>query len=234
VREANAVATLMKPRGGRPVTIVLRNEKNDTIETYMMGHFDSTRQVAYNFRLEIRQESDWRQGRTNRYELFTDNDAKLVGDQWRMGMQPRHVEKGHYEEKELPVQNIPTEITPAMLEQQTLGLAVMTASDLAAFPDDMDKQIELAQRRAVPLAGVVIMLVGVSLILRREREDPGSRVGRVKSIIYAIGVCAVYYLAQNLFVGFSERGHLGANVTAWMPNILFGAWAVRSFRNVNL
>lgn len=233
-REANAVSLMVKPRGGKPVTIVIKDDEKKTIETYMMGNFDSKRHIAYNFRLEIRKLEDIRSGRTNIYEVYTDNDAKLVDNEWRMGMHPRHLLKGYYEERELPVENIPTTITPAMLEQQTLGFAVMTANDLAAFPDDIDKQIELAQRRMAPFAGVIIMLMGISFILRREREDPGSRVGRVKSIVFAILICAVYYIVQGIFMGAAEGETLGPNSSAWLPNLAFGAWGVYTFRHVNL
>ncbi|MHC4870900.1 MAG: LptF/LptG family permease [Planctomycetota bacterium] len=233
-REANAVSLMVKPRGGKPVTIVIKDDKKKTIETYMMGHFDSNRQIAYNFRLEVRKLDDIKKGKTNIYEVFTDDDAKLVGSEWKMGMHPRHSMKGHYEEKLLPNINIATSITPAMLEQQTLGFAVMTANDLAAFPDDIDKQIELAQRRAAPFAGLIIMLIGISFILKRERENPGSRVGRVKSIIFAIFICVGYYITQGISTSMAESESIGPNTAAWLSNLSFGSWGVYSFRHVNL
>ncbi len=233
-REANAVSLMVKPRGGKPVTIVIRNDKEGTRKTYMMGHFDSDKKIAYNFRLEIRKLKDIKDGKTNIYEVYSDEDAKLVNGEWRLGMHPKHLMKGFYETKELPIKNIPTSITPAMLEQQTLGFAVMTANDLAAFPDDVAKQIELAQHRSAPFAGVIIMLIGVSFILRREREDPGSRVGRVKSIIYSIAICIAYYIAQGLSLGLAEGETINANLAAWIPNLTFGAWGIYNIKHVNL
>jgi lipopolysaccharide export LptBFGC system permease protein LptF len=234
VREANEISLLIKPRGGKPVTIILTDEENGTINTYMMGHFDSLKKVAYNFRLEKRKIEDWRQGKTNIYEVYTDDKATLDGDTWRFGMNPRHYLKGYYEERELPIGNIKTAITPAMLEQQSLGLAVMTSSELSAFPNDVTKMIELAQRRAAPFASVVIMLVAASFILHRERENPGSAVGRVKSIVMALLICAGFYLVQGIFVSFAEAEWIGPNLASWAPNIVFGIWGGHAFRHVNL
>ncbi|MFH0910881.1 MAG: LptF/LptG family permease [Planctomycetota bacterium] len=234
-REAHAISLLLDPQGsGQEVTLVLEDERGRTIRTYMMGHFDSDKEMAHNFRLEIRDVRAVAEGRANEYELFTDRDPTLGDRVWRQGYDPAHYRRGAGGLASLPRIDIPTRVTPAMLEQEALGPAVMTSTELAALSTDTGLQAELAQRRAAPVAGTVILLVGLALVLRRERTDPGSSVGRVMNVIYAILVCAAYYLVQHLFLGLAESARLGPNLAAWMPNALFGAWGGYHFWKLDL
>jgi lipopolysaccharide export LptBFGC system permease protein LptF len=231
-RWANAVSLKLRPRGGRAVTVVLR--RDGEVATYCMGHFDPVRRVAHNFRLEVRDWQDWRAGRTGRFDLHVAADAQLAGGVWHLGTDARHLRVGPGGQPSLPVEDIPTRVTPAMLEQATLGLSVMTSDDLQALSADITKVVELARRRAAPLAGVSVLLVGMSLLLLRERSNPGSQVGRVKSIIYAILVTAAYYGLQGVCLNLAEAQHLGPNLAAWIPNLAFGSVGGYTFWKVNL
>jgi len=231
-REAHSVNLMMKPKGGKPVTLVLRD--NQYIKTYMMGHFDPVRRKAYNFRLEIRDQRLWQQGRTDEYEVYTDVDPRLSEGKWLLGVHAQRYYQGRYGREMRKPESIPTRVTPAMLEQAALGPAVMTSEELSNLGDDMSMQVELAQRRAIPVAGTILLLVGVSMVLFSERTDPGSASGRAKSVIMAILLCAAYYLAQAVFVGFAESGGIGPNLAAWLPNLIFGSWAGYSFWRINI
>ncbi|MBN1256181.1 MAG: LptF/LptG family permease [Planctomycetes bacterium] len=224
-REAQSISIKMKPRGGESVTVLLLDEDEKKVYSCMMGHFDPARQVAYNFRLEVRDWNDWQMGKTGEYEVYSAGDAKLVDKTWRLGLHPHHqlCTEAEFVDLEL-VEDIPTRITPAMLEQATLGMVVMKSSDLAAFSTDIGKQTELARRRAAPFAGVAILLVGISLLLRQERLNPGSQAARVKSVIYAILICAGYYTLLEMTLSLAEDEIFSPNLAAWLPNLTFGAF----------
>lgn len=231
-RGAHATANRLRPRRGKPVTVVIRH--GDQVHTYTMGHFDPIERVAYNFRLEVRNLEDWRAGKMDVVEIYTDLDAKLVGSEWRLGLEPRHVLRDRYQEKALPEGPIATPVTPAMLEQQTIGAAVLTRDDLVALAADRGKRVELARRQASPLSGAAILLVAMSLLMRHERVNPGSRIGRVKSMLYAILVCTAHYAVGGLMLGAAEAGQLPPLLAAWLPNLSFGLWGGISFWRVNL
>ncbi|MFW5856802.1 MAG: LptF/LptG family permease [Planctomycetota bacterium] len=238
-REAHGISLRMKPGKGRSVTVVLRD--GERVHSLAIGHFDMLTRKAYHFRLEIRDWADWRAGRTDRCEVLTAEEATLAvdpdtgGQVWRLGPHAEHV---RFEEGGVPAlpdrREVPTLVTPAMLEQESLGLAVMTSADLARLSDDVAKQVELARRRAAPLAGTVVLLVGMSLIMRRERIDPGSRIGRVKGLIYAVFVCAAYYAVQEFCLSAAEDERIHPLLAAWIPNVGFGAWGGWSYWRVNL
>ncbi|GEM_PF-3090277 len=226
-RQAHRIALLMESEGeGEPTTIVL--PVGDQVRSYMMGHFDPSTRTAYNFRLEVRDREALAAGRASRYELYLDTDPVLGDGVW-YASHPRNYRRGPGGLVKLDPADIPTRLTPAMLEQEVLGPVIMTAEDLRALSGDVAMQTELAQRRAAPLAGAVILLVGIGLVIRRERVDPGSAVGRVTSVVFALVVCGGYYVVQYAFLELALTEAVGPNLAAWTPNVLFGAWGGYSF-----
>ncbi|MHC4885391.1 MAG: LptF/LptG family permease, partial [Planctomycetota bacterium] len=202
-RNVHETSEKLKPKQNKPVTIVLTEKggKGDEVRVYTMGHFDSATSIASNFRVEIRPLKEWKAGRTTPYTVYEDPSPKLQEGQWTF-VNPSGYIQGEYRKAPVkPAITLGTSVTSAMLEQESLGMAVMTSADLRRLKNDRTKQIELAQRRAMPLAGVTILLVGIAFVIRAEVETRGRGTGRITTVIMAILVCGAYYVLQSLFIG---------------------------------
>jgi lipopolysaccharide export system permease protein len=233
-RRAYRNGALLEGRAGEAVTRVLRVD--DAVYTYAMGRFDPTERTATDFRMDLRSWTDIQAGRTSVYEYYTAPQATLADGHWVLGSGAQHFLQSRFRQETRPVpgERLATRVTPAMLEEEMLGAVVLTSSDLIRLSENRSRRVELARRRATALTGLVVLLVGISILLKREQENPGSRVGRVKSIIYAILICAGYYLVMGLCLSLAEDGMLHPTVGAWIPNLAFGGWGAFRYWKVNL
>ena len=238
-RGANGVASEVRPRKSRPVTVVLSNRDRGIVETLTLGHFEpkdgaAERGRATHFRLERQKAADIQAGQMDMYEVFTAPEATLHDGYWVLGVGAQHRTQGQWVQ---PVSDkvdpIPTTVTSAILEQQTIGLSVMTSVDLKALSADLDKQVELARRRAAPLAGMVILLVGLPLVVRRELGTQ-RMAGLVLGVILALLVCVLFYVFQEFCAGLAMSEWIWPIVGAWLPVAIFGVWGYAWFRTVRI
>lgn len=241
-REANVIATKIRPRKSQPITIVIhktdeQHPGEDVMETLNIGHFDAENRIAHAFRLERQKLNKIHSANAvdmTSYDVFSAGEAKLTNAFWMLSDHPSHVRKGRYHLRRTDlVDPISTTVTSAMLEQQAIGPAVMTAADLEAMSYDLDKQIELARRRAAPFAGALVLLVGLPLVVRRELSAQGS-VGLVMGVILALLVCSGFYVFQEFCTGLAMSEWLWPNVAVWIPNLFFGVWGGIWFRRANI
>jgi len=81
--------------------------------------------------------------------------------------------------------------------------------------DRIDASIEFNQRFALPLACVLLSLVGIPLGVSSRKG--GKSAAFVLTVLLAFG----YYLGYITLLGLAKKGSLPVPVAAWTPNVLF-------------
>jgi LPS export ABC transporter permease LptG/LPS export ABC transporter permease LptF len=81
--------------------------------------------------------------------------------------------------------------------------------------DRIDASIEFNQRFALPLACILLSLVGIPLGVSSRKG--GKSAAFVLTILLAFG----YYLGYITLLGLAKKGSLPVPVAAWTPNLLF-------------
>lgn len=229
LRKGHAVATEIKPTGALPISLVLRD--GDTIQTVSMGHFDifENRYVAHNLRIETRKAKDFFSG-SDDFSAYTAWEAYLqprtdpdreeddIRDlQWKPARNAmRYDYTFAYRNSDTWEEPVPTLVTPAMLERQVLGEAVMRARDLELLGrEELDARLELHRRSSQPWAITALIWVGLSLVLGFMAR--GSEPSYIINVVIAILLCAAFYILRNSFLTLGESEALGPFLAAWMP-----------------
>lgn len=100
--------------------------------------------------------------------------------------------------------------------------------DLARrLPGHYDIELLLQTRYTYPFAAVVLLLLGIPLVLRRERQ----------SIYAAWGLCLLvsilYFGTENVLHGLSERDNvLSPVLAAWLPIAVFGIGGALTYQDL--
>lgn len=239
LRRAHAVSTTIKPKGAKPIALVLRHD--GVIRHISMGHFDfyENRYVARNLRIETRDENAFYGGQADfvaytAWEAYlqprTDPDREAGDDrdlQWkpsRKGLIWDYTHAGYT--KTGWSDPVPTFITPGMLERQVLGEAVMTRGDLSRLSgEDLEVRVEMIKRSSEPWALAALLLLGLSLVLRLSTS--GRDASYIINVVIAVGLCAGYYVLRNVGIGLGQSEALNPLLAGWLPVLLMGgvgAW----------
>lgn len=102
--------------------------------------------------------------------------------------------------------------------KNTLDLSFAEASRLhRRDPDNLQYRTVRQYHLTFPLAGVVLLLVGLPFLVGQER---GRGVER-----FAIGVllCMAYFVVDFVARSYGISGHIGPVYAAWFPLVLFGS-----------
>lgn len=81
-------------------------------------------------------------------------------------------------------------------------------------------EVERSKRYASPFATLVMTLIGVSLSSRKVRGGIGMHLG------VGIGIAFSYVLFMQVSTVFATYGNLPPSLSAWIPNIIFGAMGI--------
>ncbi len=84
----------------------------------------------------------------------------------------------------------------------------------------LDSRTEFHQRFALPLACVLMALVGVPLGITRRRA------GKSAAVVMTAMLAFVYYMALIAFIGMAREGKLSPEVAVWLPNLIFAIGGV--------
>jgi lipopolysaccharide export system permease protein len=126
-------------------------------------------------------------------------------------------------------QEMPQLLEPAKIARASRDPDEMSALELKEYIEIMEKQgtntnplqVLFHLKLSLPWACVILALLGSSLGVRPHRT--GSGIGLAVSVM----VVFVYYVLMSFFKSFGEAGYLPPMVAAWMPNLLFFAYALR-------
>jgi LPS export ABC transporter permease LptG/LPS export ABC transporter permease LptF len=83
--------------------------------------------------------------------------------------------------------------------------------------------IELHQRFALPLACLLLALVGVPLGMSSRKG------GKSAAFVITVAIAFLYYMSQLTLVGLARQGTLPPGIALWIPNfvlLIVGVWSV--------
>ncbi len=97
-----------------------------------------------------------------------------------------------------------------------------TAELAAAARTDVDPQagIHFQQRLALPLACLVLPMVGIPLAISSRRS------GRSSGVVMALVLVFVYWMIQLAGTALAQQGTIGPALAVWTANVLFGLLGV--------
>ncbi len=84
--------------------------------------------------------------------------------------------------------------------------------------------VERNRRIALPMATYVLTLIGVSLSYRKKRGGMGM------NIAIGFGAIFVYIFFMQVSTTFATNGNLSPLLAVWIPNIIFGIFALFLYR----
>jgi LPS export ABC transporter permease LptF/LPS export ABC transporter permease LptG len=112
----------------------------------------------------------------------------------------------------------PAEVGAAQptVEMDTLPLYRQAYHTAGLSPTDkLDARIELHQRLALPLACVLMALVGIPLGITRRRA------GKSSAVVMTAFLAFLYYMGRISFVSMARQGSLTPEAAMWLPNLFF-------------
>jgi LPS export ABC transporter permease LptG len=81
----------------------------------------------------------------------------------------------------------------------------------------LDARVELNQRFAMPLACLLMALIGVPLGITRRRA------GKSAAVVMTVGIAFLYYMAMIGFIGLARQGQMSTELAVWLPDVLLAA-----------
>jgi lipopolysaccharide export LptBFGC system permease protein LptF len=150
----------------------------------------------------------------------------LSGGRWALENGVRIVDDGSTREREarpIAILDDPR-FTPAEVElawkarEHTMDLSYTELRDLLARePTNLQYQSLLQYNLTFPLAGIVLLLVGLPFVVGNERGKAGERVAR--GFLLCVAYFGVDFVARTLGL----QGAVGPLVSGWFPLVLFGS-----------
>ena len=104
-------------------------------------------------------------------------------------------------------------------KEEAFRAGAMQTTDLMKYkgPDLLEYRIELHRRFALPVACIMLALVGIPLGIATRKG--GKSAGYVNAFFLAF-FC--YYMASIALIGQAKEGKLSVPVAIWLPDALFG------------
>ena len=117
----------------------------------------------------------------------------------------------------------PAEVGAAQptVEMDTLPLYRQAYHAAGLSPTEkLDARIELHQRLALPLACVLMALVGIPLGITRRRA------GKSSAVVMTALLAFLYYMGRISFVSMARQGTLSPEAAMWLPNLFFAVGGI--------
>ncbi|MDR3211194.1 MAG: LptF/LptG family permease [Planctomycetota bacterium] len=223
VRQANSIMNRMRNRPNIPVDVSLIYGAD--FQTVAIGYFSPENQ-AYNLILEVRDLAKYQRGDIN----LGDNDfvayrasqaqLELNADgvyQWRPLLKAdRSVFTRFSREQEAWTTPIPTNLTPAMIERQTLGDMVCSWQELfAMLSDNAGARFEIHWRLADQIECVILVMIGLGICMGRMLRT--NQASYIQAATVAILTTSCFYGLRMAGRSLWESGTLSPVDAAWYP-----------------
>jgi lipopolysaccharide export system permease protein len=125
----------------------------------------------------------------------------------------------------------PTDLNPRDIEVLARGLHYLASDELdeltRKLPGRLDLEVMRQTRFTYPLATIVLLLLGIPLVLRRDRQSIYAAWG------LGVLVSILYFGVENVLHGLAERdGVISPALAAWIPIAIFGIGGALSFQDL--
>ncbi len=84
----------------------------------------------------------------------------------------------------------------------------------------LEARIELQQRFAMPMACVLLALVGIPLGVSSRKG------GKSSAVVVTVALAFVYFIGKIGLINLAQQGTLSVNIAVWLPNALFGIMGI--------
>ena len=84
----------------------------------------------------------------------------------------------------------------------------------------LDARTEFHQRFAMPIACVLMTLIGVPLGITRRRA------GKSAAVVMTVAIAFLYYMAMIGFIGLARQGAMSAEAAVWLPDVLLAGFGI--------
>ena len=223
VREAHSINNRLKQRVSTPVSVTHIGDAG--MQTVAIGWF-APDAVAHNIILEARDPEGFKRGDPgrgdNEFAAYRAAAARL--EQGADGLYywiPLEKAEVHtytrFARRNVPwTEPVPTEMTPAMIERQTLGDTVCTWRDLTLMrADNPSAEFEMHWRIAEPLACCLLVLWGTGLCMWRMLR--GRNANYIQSITLSMIAAGIFYGMRLAGKAMWESGTLTPVEGVWFP-----------------
>lgn len=197
-----------------------------------MGHYDSDTGLAHNLRIEVRKADSFATGsrkyieyRARRASLRELVDVDNPGDVHELEWFPLDGGVRTVMSSSAPPQvsawkaPLPTLVTRAVLERQTLSEMVMAWDDLSRFGDDLEIRLEIHRRLSEPLISFAILLVALPLIL--WTVNMGQAPSYITNAIIGVLVCGAFYVLRMGFFSWGASEFIPPFIAAQGAGVIF-------------
>ncbi len=223
VRDSNAILNRLKSRTSNPTSVTHFGAHG--IQTAAIGWF-APDGVAHNLILEVRDSDAFQRGDAalgdNDFTAYRAASARLQRqpDDTYLWLPMEKAEVHTYTQfarrSEPWTEPVPTEMTPAMIERQTLGDAVSSWRDLALMGDDNPgARFEMHWRLAEPIACCLLIIWGTGLCMGRMLRGRGASF--ISAITVSMLAAALFYSLRLAGRSLWESGTITATQGVWYP-----------------
>ncbi len=80
----------------------------------------------------------------------------------------------------------------------------------------LDARVELNQRFALPLACLLMAMIGVPLGITRRRAAKSA------AVVMTVAIAFLYYMAMISFIGMARQGVMSGEAAVWLPDLFLG------------
>jgi lipopolysaccharide export system permease protein len=147
--------------------------------------------------------------KTGEWTLINGYERKLMGPGKETGKAFRELKAGL---RETPKELLAEPLEPEEMRYKELGEFIETMQRSGVSP--LDLQVERAQKIAIPVATLIIILFAAPLANKSQRSGPAYGMG------VALGITVMYLMAFRLSAAAGATGALPTEVAAWLPNVV--------------
>lgn len=223
VRESNAILARLRNRVSNPTSVSLIGPEG--MQTAAIGWFDPNG-VAHNLILEVRNTQAFHRGDPkqgdNDFTAYRAAAARLEGGpdgvyRWVPLEKGRVHTYTRFARRDRPwVDPVPTSMTPAMIERQTLGDAVSTWRDLVLMrADNAGARFEMHWRFADPIACCLLIIWGTGICMGRMLRGGGANY--IQAVAVSMLAAGVFYVLRLAGRSLWESGVLTPPEGVWYP-----------------
>ena len=190
-------------------------------------HYKKEQKYGVDFRLE-----SFENGKLKKY--LKANKIKWVGppNKWQLEDYEMRSFNGLNEEIQLGkgmTKDTLLEITPDDFIRYKHQMEMLTTPELVDFIQRAEfrglgntsrYEVEIVKRTAEPITTLILTLIGLAVASRKVRGGLGL------NLAFGLGLGAFYFFLSKLAETFSTNLDISAQVSVWIPNLLFGGLAL--------